>query len=271
MKRTAKVFIWIGIVCQFFLIYPIIVGILALQKIEESRKKEDILTIGILTLLFCNLIGGIIMLTMTDKDLVQNRVIKSANGVSHVTYSPFSLLHKIMSLSILGVVLMSYIFSMIPLINFADAFIPFILNFVLIVASIILIIVAFSKKKNNKVFAFLSCCIIGLSIATITLSILHCCGFALIDGSPFDMPDLDILIGCIVCSGIILVMAGILFVTALKNKQNVIIEKEEVLESTTSYGIEAELEEVKSLFEKGLLNEEDYDLAKKEIIKKYYN
>ncbi len=85
------------------------------------------------------------------------------------------------------------------------------------------------------------------------------------------MPDLDILVGCMVCSGIIMVMAGILFFTALKNKQNYIIEKEQVFESSTSYGIEAELEEVKSLFEKGLLNEEDYNLAKKEIIKKYYN
>ena len=270
MKKTAKVFIWIGIVCQFFLIYPIIVGILALQKLEEARKKDEILTIGIFTLLFCNLIAGIIMLTMTDKDLVQHRTVKSMKDVSR-SYSPFLLLHKIMSLAILGVVLMSYIFSMIPLIHFADAFIPFILNFVLIVASILLIIIAFSKKKNNKLFALVSCSIIGLSIATITLSILHCCGLALIDGSPFDMPDLDILIGCIVCSGIIMIMAGILFFTSLKNKQNIIIEKEEVREPTSNYGIEAELEEVKSLFEKGLLNEEDYDLAKREIIKKYYN
>lgn len=271
MKKTAKVFIWIGIVCQFFLIYPIIVGILSLQKLEEARKKDEILTIGIFTLLFCNLIAGIIMLTMTDRDLVQHSAVKSMKDVSHISYSPFSLLHKIMSLSILGVVLMSYIFSMIPLIHFADAFIPFILNFVLIVASILLIIIAFSKKKNNKLFALVSCGIIGLSIATITLSILHCCGLALIDGSPFDMPDLDILIGCIVCSGIIMIMAGILFFTSLKNKQNIIIEKEEVREPTSNYGIEAELEEVKSLFEKGLLNEEDYDLAKREIIKKYYN
>jgi len=271
LKKTAKVFIWIGIVCQFFLIYPIIVGILSLQKLEEARKKDEILTIGIFTLLFCNLIAGIIMLTMTDRDLVQHSAVKSMKDVSHISYSPFSLLHKIMSLSILGVVLMSYIFSMIPLIHFADAFIPFILNFVLIVASILLIIIAFSKKKNNKLFALVSCGIIGLSIATITLSILHCCGLALIDGSPFDMPDLDILIGCIVCSGIIMIMAGILFFTSLKNKQNIIIEKEEVREPTSNYGIEAELEEVKSLFEKGLLNEEDYDLAKREIIKKYYN
>ena len=57
----------------------------------------------------------------------------------------------------------------------------------------------------------------------------------------------------------------------VRNKQNIIIEKEEVIEPTTNYGIEAELEEVKSLFEKGLLNVEDYNLAKKEIIRKYYN
>ena len=118
---------------------------------------------------------------------------------------------------------------------------------------------------------FIQLVIIGLSIAVIILSILHCCGLALVDGSPFDMPDLDILIGCIVCSGIIIVMAIVMLITTIKDKSVKVVEEEENSFVPLSYGIEAELEEVKKLFEKGLLNEEDYNLAKQEIIKKYYN
>lgn len=272
MKKAAKVFIWIGMICQFFLIYPIIVGVIALQKLNEARRKEEIQTIGILTLLFCNMISGIIMLTMTDRDLAYNKVVRTANSSSiQAPYNSTNLLHKVLSFAILGVVLISYICSMIPLINFADAFIPFILTFVLIVVSIVLIILVFSKKKNDKLRAFMALSIVGLSIAVITLSILHSCGLALIDGNPFDMPDLDILIGCIVCSGIIIIMAGIIFFTAIKNKEETTVTNEETIKSTSKYGIEAELDEVKSLFEKGLLNEEDYNLAKQAIIKKYYN
>ena len=260
-------------ICQFFLIYPIIVGVIALQKLNEARRKEEIQTIGILTLLFCNMVSGIIMLTMTDRDLAYNKVVRTANSssIQAAPYNSTNLLHKVLSFAILGVVLISYICSMIPLINFADAFIPFILTFVLIVVSIVLIILVFSKKKNDKLRAFMALSIVGLSIAVITLSILHSCGLALIDGNPFDMPDLDILIGCMVCSGIIIIMAGIIFFTAIKNKEETTVTNEETIKSTSKYGIEAELDEVKSLFEKGLLNEEDYNLAKQAIIKKYYN
>ena len=131
MLKTAKVFIWIGIICQFFLIYPIVVGIIALQKLNDARRKEEIQAISILTLLFCNMIGGIIMLTMTDKDLSYNRYFKPTSlAKGQTTNQPYVLLHKVLCLAILGVVLLSYLFSMIPLINYGDAFIPFIFPFV---------------------------------------------------------------------------------------------------------------------------------------------
>lgn len=34
MKQATKVFIWIGMILQFFLIYPIVVGIFALKKLK---------------------------------------------------------------------------------------------------------------------------------------------------------------------------------------------------------------------------------------------
>jgi len=68
MKNAAKVFIWIKMILFFYLIYPVVVGIIALNKLEEAKSKDDIKTIGILTLLFCSLFGGIFMLSLEDKD-----------------------------------------------------------------------------------------------------------------------------------------------------------------------------------------------------------
>lgn len=66
---AAKVFIIIGMVFQFFLIFPIIVGAIALSKIDKATRMEDLSTMSIFVLLFCNLIAGIIMLTITNEDL----------------------------------------------------------------------------------------------------------------------------------------------------------------------------------------------------------
>lgn len=69
MKITAKIFIWIGMIFGFFWIYPIIVGIKALKKLETAKEKNDLTRIGILTLLFCNFTAGIVILLMEDSDL----------------------------------------------------------------------------------------------------------------------------------------------------------------------------------------------------------
>lgn len=272
MKNCAKIFIWIGIIFQFFLIYPVVVGVIALQKLDEATKKEDVQTIGILTLLFCNMVSGIIILTMTDKDLLQNKVTDTTVYLKQDTRNSSILLNKFLSLSISGVTVISLIFSLIPLILFGDAFIPFILTVVQIIVSAILTIITFLNKNNKKLSVLLSFTIIGLSIAVIVLSILHCCGDALIYGNPYNMPDLDILIGCMVCSAIIIIMASIMVFSIIKNKEKTkVIGITENNSANLKSAIETELEEVKSLFEKGLLNDNDYNLAKQEIIKKHFN
>lgn len=69
MKTAAKVFIWIGMIFTFWLIFPVIVGIFALKALENAKTKDDLMLMGILTLLFCNLIAGILMLVMSEEDL----------------------------------------------------------------------------------------------------------------------------------------------------------------------------------------------------------
>ncbi len=69
MKTAAKVFIILGMICGFWTILPLIFGIIALKKLKTATKKEELTTSAVLTLLFCNLIGGILMLCLKDEDL----------------------------------------------------------------------------------------------------------------------------------------------------------------------------------------------------------
>lgn len=68
MRKAAKVFIWIGMICEFFLIFPIIVGIMSLKKIDNAISRAELQDFGIITLLFCSTLGGIFMLLMQDSD-----------------------------------------------------------------------------------------------------------------------------------------------------------------------------------------------------------
>ncbi|WP_373440385.1 hypothetical protein [Metamycoplasma equirhinis] len=63
LKELTKAFIIVGIVLGFPLILPIIFGILALKKIDDlNTNKNDLLVWGVLTLIFVNLVSGIVMI-----------------------------------------------------------------------------------------------------------------------------------------------------------------------------------------------------------------
>lgn len=70
MKTAAKVFIIISMVCTFWTIVSIVFGVIALKKLKEAKKKEDIpMWVSICTLLLCSPIGGILMLCLKDEHL----------------------------------------------------------------------------------------------------------------------------------------------------------------------------------------------------------
>ena len=68
MKTAAKVFIILGMISGFAAIIPLIVGIIALTRLDEAEDSVDIIGIGILTFFFCSPIGGILMLCLSDDD-----------------------------------------------------------------------------------------------------------------------------------------------------------------------------------------------------------
>ncbi len=72
MKNVIKVFIILGMIGNAILIFPIIFGIKALKELERVTKPEELKTTAILTLLFVNLIAGVLMLVIKESDLAVN-------------------------------------------------------------------------------------------------------------------------------------------------------------------------------------------------------
>ena len=71
MKTAAKVFIIIAMIITFWLIIPIIVGSIALNKLKTAQSKNELTGIGICTIFFCSLLGGIFMLCISDEELAK--------------------------------------------------------------------------------------------------------------------------------------------------------------------------------------------------------
>ena len=184
------------------------------------------------------------------------------------TNKPYALLHKILSLCIMFAVIALLLCASVPITNDQDAFFPFVFALVLAGVNIISTIMAFITKKSRKVFAIMQLLIIGLSAVVILFSILHCFGVALI--KIHSSLPIEELVGCIICAFVIIAMAVIMLVTTIKGKGVATTDNMET-PAPVSSEIETELEEVKVLFEKGLINEEDYNFAKQTILKKYYD
>lgn len=69
MKTVAKVFIILGMIFQCYMIFPVILGAIALSKMKKATCKADFGTgWAIVTLIFVNIIAGIILLVMKDED-----------------------------------------------------------------------------------------------------------------------------------------------------------------------------------------------------------
>ena len=66
MKTAAQVFIIIGMVCGFWMILPLIFGGIALSQMGKGMRPST--GMAVCVLLFCNLIGGILLLVAKDED-----------------------------------------------------------------------------------------------------------------------------------------------------------------------------------------------------------
>ena len=95
MKTAAKVFNILSIIFGFYLIYPLVLGIIANKKLDECKDIKSIHNWGIVVLLFVNLISGIIMLVMKEDDLYDSpeeaaaaAALKQQQAMGYGAYPP---------------------------------------------------------------------------------------------------------------------------------------------------------------------------------------
>lgn len=95
MKTAAKVFNILSIIFGFYLIYPLVLGIIANKKLNECKDIKSIHNWGIVVLLFVNLISGIIMLVMKEDDLYDSpeeaaaaAALKQQQAMGYGAYTP---------------------------------------------------------------------------------------------------------------------------------------------------------------------------------------
>ncbi len=69
MKTAAKVFIWIGMILGAIWIVPLVIGILSLVKLSQAKSKAELQILGILSVIFCSVLGGVFMLCIKEEEL----------------------------------------------------------------------------------------------------------------------------------------------------------------------------------------------------------
>lgn len=283
MKQSAKVFIWIGMILQFFLIYPLVVGILALKKIDESTSKEDLKTLGIFTLFFCSLIGGIFMLNIKDEELSNSSnntiITKEEKVIENKELDQKGKIVKIITqfgiYIICPLVVICLLFS-ISLVEMYEgvAGIPLILNICLLALFIpILIIYCINKQRLNDTSAILLMIFSIISIALSILSIVtnYCFAYKIGSYSGFhrygNSWETWTIFGLAVAITVISVFVLIL---NLKTKQIGNSKTTHIVNVVKTNKIEIELNEVKHLYETNVITETEYISIRKSIIDKYY-
>lgn len=287
MKQSAKVFIWIGMILQFILIYPIVVGVLALKKIDESTSKEDLKTLGIFTLFFCSLIGGIFMLNIKDEELsnsgnntiltkeekvIENKELdKKGKIVKMITQFGIYIICPLVIICLL------FSISLVEMYEGVTA-IPLILNICLLVLFIpILIIYCVNKQRLNETSAILLTIFSIISIALFIISIVtnYCFAYKIETYRNYTRTYKNFgnsweawtIFGLAIAITVISIFVLIL---NLKTKQIRKSKTTHIVEIKKTSKIEIELNEITSLYANKVITEEEYKNLRNIIISKYY-
>lgn len=308
MKTAAKVFIWIGIIFQFFLIYPIIIGVFALQKLDQAKTKEELQSFGILTLLLCSLLGGIFMLCIKDEELAENNFTVDENGNVTPVKKENNAIKYVSLIGVIGlylILLLCLIFSISATIEYNGVpYIPLIFNSILIGLLVLINILMVNKKSiAHKINLFLLIAFTILSIILIIMSIVTNFELAYfykrgtyldyngdlltykypVYGEGWEYWLIFILSFAVTSIGILLMILNIVTfprenkARAINNANNISAinvqntSKASGVNTNSNIGnIEAELNEAKKLFDSNLITEEEYNKIRSSIISKYY-
>lgn len=296
MKNTAKVFIWIGMILQCFLVFPIVIGIIALKKINEAQTTDGLQTFGILTIFFCSFLGGIFMLNIKEEDLQENlgneakaKAMPTAHDCSRDLMNQCES-KEIVILNSIGIGILSFllvvcfVFSCGAASTYYSGETPALFNiyqFLLIIPIVVLL--CLNKGKFNKISLILLIAFALVSVGLIVMSIItnYCFAYyydryynTYLERWIYDYYwggfwEYWVVFG-FACAMIVVSIA--LIIANLAKKQVGNIQKTKNVKSVEVIvsGIEAELKEVKRLLNEGLISEEEYNKMRASVISKYY-
>ncbi len=308
VKTCAKVFIWIGMIIQFFLIYPIIIGVLALRKIEDASSRDELQTLGIFTTLFCSLLGGIFMLCIKDDEL-DVVLSTSANGVvvykkkeiikyenKNITPKQFKARKTIIWLVYIPLIffVLSFLFAFLTFENqyinedgifLTLSFVPISIQILVYLVTLILFIVnghTLNKLINGFLMAFGIISIIEL-ISSIICN--FCFVFILGDriyyggdyhiSNPIDTHEHIYGVSwecwCLTAIALIcVVITGIVLYLSYKTKQKDLKLYSKEIHIIETSNVEMELNETKRLLDIGLISDDEYQTVRSSVLTKYY-
>ena len=98
MKTLAKILIILGMVIGGIAVIPLVVGILALVKLNKAKSKKEIIIPAILVLVFGNILAGIVMLLISENSFENGKkeVIQDNSSVTTPTTSSSSSFSKVL-------------------------------------------------------------------------------------------------------------------------------------------------------------------------------
>ena len=296
MKTPAKVFIWIGMIIQFFLIYPIVLGVLALKKINSATSSDELKTLGIFTTLFCSLLGGVFMLCIKDDEL-NGTICTSANGVvvykkKHITYEknnnidpPTLKARKTITAllyTLIGVLAISLLFSITATMKYCNwigynwSYIPLI--FVGTQILIYIVLMVFYIIKKHTLTNITNALLISFLVVSASEIVISCVtNYTLVNfltlrhkysGEGWEYWGLFAL--AMVCVVVTVYVLRLSFKTNQKNFAGEYPFIKKVSYTSTS-NVQIELAEAQRLLDNGIINCEEYQSARKGILNKYYN
>ena len=288
MKKAAKIFIWIGMIYTFYLIFPIIVGVLALKKLNNYTNKEDLTTMGILTLFFCSTLGGVFMLCINDEKLnnssdsniveYKNTIVTNETQLNPQTKTKVNILNKVLIYVLIFISLFAFTYSLIPFCLYLGYSMEYLCLFfsigiVLIVSA--LSIMTFMKKENIVASSILFAILFGLSAALIVFSILGWMESHTVTGvlnyGYYDY-DYDIawqywIVFANACLLTIISTFKLIFDLIIYNKTK---PQKRIKEKVVTTQFEIELNKINEMFENKLVTQEEYEQMRKSVINKYY-
>ena len=300
MSKAAKIFIWIGMIIQFFLIFPIVIGVLALNKINQAKSKNELQTLGVLTTLFCSALGGVFMLCIKDEELVD--IYENTNlinvdkqsetlALSNIKKPNRKNFLKFIVYSMATLLSICLVFSIIPTAKYhGGSCVPLIINVCQILLFVPITIMLFLNKhimgKVNKILLIIFTL---LSLALIVLSIITNYYFAYyIEYSAWNNWNYYIYgesweYWIVFGLSVLIAFLSVTMLIVSKRKNKKMLKKKPIKATIEGKKIKAiketkpmlskieiELNEVKRLYENNVVTEEEYKKMRASVISKYY-